>query len=410
MLLRHIPFLKAVFMYSFTAFGGPQGHMGMMVKTFVQKRKDITEDELLEYNAFCAMLPGPTSSQTVTLIAMKRGGIPLAILTLLLWVFPAAVIMGAFSFLVFYFDTGAASGNRSIPLNLFSYIQPMSVGFVFFAAAKMMQSSIKYIATACIMMGSLIATLFIHSPWVFPGLLLVSGTISNFSNNRIPNTQLKPKKINWMNLWLFVVLFIIAGTLSQLARNPSWQHGRIFHLFENFYRFGAIVFGGGQALVPMMLYQFVTRAQFHYLTAPQLLTGFGIVQAVPGPVFSICSYVGGVAMSPYGPMWQIAGCAVCTIAVFLPSTLLLFFLFPIYENLKHHVIIFRALEGINAAIVGIIWASGMVLFQSIAFDKALSFEWSNLVVVIITFCLLSFTKIPAPLIVLGWLLLGWTLH
>jgi len=410
MLLRHIPFLKAVFIYSFTAFGGPQGHMGMMVKTFVQKRKDLTEDELLEYNAFCAMLPGPTSSQTVTLIAMKRGGVPLAVLTLLLWIFPAALIMGAFSFLIFYFDTGVASANKKIPLNLFSYIQPMSVGFVFYAAAKMMQTSIKYVATASIMIGSLVATLFIHSPWVFPGLLLVSGTISNFSNNRIPGTQDQPKKINWMNLWLFVLLFVLAVVLSEMARNPSWTHGRIFHLSENFYRFGAIVFGGGQALLPMMLYQFVSRPQSHYLNAGQLLTGFGMVQAVPGPVFSICSFIGGVAMSQYGPIWQIIGCIVCTLAVFLPSTLLLFFLFPVYQNLKHHVIIFRALEGINAAIVGIIWASGMVLFQSIAFDKALAFEWSNLVVVIITFCLLYFTKIPAPLIVLGWLLLGWTLH
>jgi len=410
MLLRHIPFLKAVFLYSFTAFGGPQGHMGMMVKTFVQKRKDLTEDELLEYNAFCAMLPGPTSSQTVTLIAMKRGGVPLAILTLLLWVFPAALIMGAFSFLIFYFDTAAAHSNKLIPIKLFSYIQPMSVGFVFYAAAKMMKSSVKYIATAGIMVGSLVATLFIKSPWVFPCLLLISGTISNFSNNRIPDPQHKPKRINWTNLWLFVLLFIVAVILSELAISRRWPHGEIYHLFENFYRFGAIVFGGGQALLPMMLYQFVLRPNAHVLTAEQLLTGFGMVQAVPGPVFSVCSFVGGVAMSQYGPLWQVIGCITATTAVFLPSTLLLFFLFPVYENLKHHVIIFRALEGINAAIVGIIIASGMILFQSIAFDKSLAFEWSNLVVVIITFCLLHYTRIPAPLIVVGWLLLGWTLH
>jgi chromate transporter len=118
-----------------------------------------------------------------------------------------------------------------------------------------------------------------------------------------------------------------------------------------------------------------------------------------------------VAMSQYGGMWQVMGCIVATVAVFLPSTLLLFFLFPIYENLKHHVIIFRALEGFNAAVVGIIWASGLILFQSIAFDpQTLAFEWSNLVVVLITFSLLYYSKIPAPLIVLGWLLLGWTLH
>ena len=412
MLLRHIPFLKTVFIYSFTAFGGPQGHMGMMVKTFVQKRKDLTEDELLEYNSFCAMLPGPTSTQTVTLIALKRGGIPLAIVTLLLWIFPAACIMGALSFLIHYFDTGAGHGNKLIPLNLFSYIQPMSVGFVFFAAARMMKTSVKYIATAGIMVGSLVVTLFIPSPWVFPVILLVSGTISNFSNNRIPGPPHKPKRINWMNLWLFVLLFIVAVILSLLAKRDNWAHGELYHLFENFYRFGAIVFGGGQALMPYMLYQFVSRPEpYHLLTAGELLTGFGRVQAVPGPVFSVCSFVGGMAMSRYGGMWQVLGCITATIGVFLPSTLLLFFLFPIYENLKHHVIIFRALEGINAAIVGIILASGMILFQTIAFDKtSLAFEWTHLLVVIITFCLLYFSKIPAPLIVLGWLLMGWAVH
>ena len=410
MILRHIPFLKSVFLYSFTAFGGPQGHMGMMVKTFVQKRKDLTEDELLEYNAFCQILPGPSSTQTVMLIAMKRGGVPLAIITLLLWVFPAAVIMGALSFFIQYFNTSAAQGNTMIPLNLFTYVMPMSIGFVFFAAVKMMRTSVKYVATSSIMVGSLVVTLFVPNPWVFPALLLVAGTISNFSNNRIPSPLERPKRINWMHLWAFGAIFIVAGVLSALARNPAWQHGRIYHLFENFYRFGAIVFGGGQALMPMMLYQFVTRPHSQVLTAGQLLTGFGMVQAVPGPVFSVCSFIGGVAMSQYGPMWQIIGCATATIAVFLPSTLLLFFLFPIYENLKHHVIIFRALEGFHAAIVGIILASGIVLFRTIAFDNALDFEWSNLVVVIITFCLLLYTKIPSPFIVLGWLFLGWTLH
>jgi chromate transporter len=400
MLLRHIPFLKAVFLYSFTAFGGPQGHMGMMVKTFVQKRKDLTEDELLEYNAFCQMLPGPSSTQTVMLIGMKRGGIPLALLTLLLWVFPAALLMAIFSFIMYHYHLGKLSENRLILL------QPMSVGFVFYAAARMMKTSIKHVATASIMVGSLVATLFINSPWVFPALLVLSGTISNFSNKRIPRPLQKPKKINWLHLWAFAAIFIVAGVLSELARTEAWQHGRVFNLFENFYRFGAIVFGGGQTLMPMMYYQFVSRQGYQVLTAGQLLTGYGLVQALPGPVFSICSFVGGMAMSQYGGMWQAVGALVATIAVFMPSTLLLFFLFPIYENLKHHVIIFRALEGINSAIVGIIWASGIILFRYIAFDASLSFEWFHLVVAAITFSLLYFSKIPAPLIVLGWLLLS----
>lgn len=406
MLLRHVPFLRSVFIYSFTAFGGPQGHLGMMMKTFVQKRKDVTEAELLEYNAFCQMLPGPSSTQTVALIAMKRGGISLAVVTLLLWVLPAAFIMGLFSFLIYYYGPTSPQGHL-LPLKLFHYIQPMSVGFVVYAAIKMMQTSIRHTATASIMVGSILATVLFPSPWVFPALLLVSGFISNFSNKRIPNTLQKPKKIKWINLWLFASIFLIAGVLSELANSQHWDQGRVFNLFENFYRFGAFVFGGGQALLGYMLFQFVSTPlhQHHQtvVTANQLGIGFGIVQAVPGPVFSICSYVGGLVMSKYGVFWQIVGCFVATIAVFLPSTLLLFFFFPIYENLKQHVIIFRALEGINAAIVGIVWASGIVLFQSIH-----PFDWSNVVVVAITFSLLFFSKIPSPLIVFGWLLMGLT--
>ena len=137
------------------------------------------------------------------------------------------------------------------------------------------------------------------------------------------------------------------------------------------------------------------------------MTGFGLVQAMPGPVFSVCAFIGGLAMSSYGPLWQIGGSFVGMIAIFLPSTLLLLFFFPVYQNLKQHVIIYRALEGINAVIVGIIWASGVILFMEI--NKA-SFDWMSLVVVVITFCLLQFSKVPSPLIVLGWLLLGFTLN
>jgi chromate transporter len=402
MFLRHIPFLKAVALYSFTAFGGPQGHLGMMTKTFTRKRHDVTEQELLEYNAFCQMLPGPSSTQTVMLIALKRGGIPLALVTLLLWILPASLIMGAFSFLVYHFDA------RDIHKNLFLYVQPMSVGFIAYAALRMTQANIRHPATWAIMGGSMLATMLIRSPWVFPALLVVSGTISNFSNRRIPDPGTKPKPIRWINLWLFAAIFIIAGVFSEMARVHDWPHRRVFNLFENFYRFGSIVFGGGQVLLPMMLYQFVERPRTlglaPWLRSDDLLTGFGMVQAVPGPVFSISTFVGGLAMSTQGPLWHLIGCLVATVAVFLPSTLMLFFLFPLYQNLRQHVIIFRALEGILAAIVGIIWASGFVLFN------AIPFAWSHVVVVVITFCLLLFTKVPAPLIVLAWLLLGLTLH
>ncbi len=405
MLLRHVPFLKAVALYSFTAFGGPQGHIGMMMKTFVQKRHDVTEEELIDYNAFCQMLPGPSSTQTVMLIALKRGGVPLALVTLGLWILPAFILMSAFSFLLLYFDT------RDIQTNLFSYLQPMSVGFIVYAAVRMMKTSVRHPATWAIMIGSIAATFLIRSPWVFPAVMIAAGVISNFSSRRIPERTTRPKPIRWISLWLFAALFLIAGVLSELARAGEWEYRRAFNLFENFFRFGSIVFGGGQALLPMMLYQFVARplSRNHdaWLSPQDLLTGFGLVQAMPGPVFSICSFAGGLALSAYGPAWQLAGCLIATVAVFLPSTLMLFFLFPVYHNLRQHVIIFRALEGINAGVVGIIWASGLVLLQTISVPH---FEWSNLVVIAITFSLLQFTRIPAPFIVIGWLLLGWTMH
>lgn len=402
MFLRHIPFLRSVLLYSFTAFGGPHGHIGMMMSTFVQKRKDVTEQELMEYNAFCQMLPGPSSTQTVTLIAYKRGGIPLAIAALLLWIMPATILMGAFSFFIYFIDA------KEINTNLFKYILPMSVGFICYAAAKMMKNSVRHVATWAIMTGCAIVTFFLQFPWVFPVLLLLAGIISNFSNKRIPDVKDKPKPIKWMNLWIFVVIFAVAGILSETARFFDFPNARLFSLFENFYRFGSIVFGGGQVLLPMMLFQFVNRPLHQgmapLLSSDHLLTGYGMVQAVPGPVFAISSYVGGMIMSQYGIVWQLVGCLVATFAVFLPSTLLLFFLFPVYQNLRQYVVIYRALEGFNAAIVGIIWASGVVLFQT------MEFEWTNLVVVIITFSILKFTKIPAPLIVVGWLLLGWTMN
>src|SRR6476619_4118198 len=119
MLLRHIPFLKSVFLYSITAFGGPQAHIAMMLRQFVHKPPYVTEEELLEYNAFCNLLPGASSTQTVTLIGYKRGGIPLAVLTLLVWILPGCILMGAFSFLLKYID------QTSLHNDLFRFIPAM---------------------------------------------------------------------------------------------------------------------------------------------------------------------------------------------------------------------------------------------------------------------------------------------
>lgn len=386
-----------MFVYALSAFGGPQGHMGMLRKTFVEKRRDINEEELMDFMSYCQMLPGPSSTQMITLIGYKRGGIILALLTLLIWILPACILMGALSFLIQYIDT------RSIQTNIFKFIQPMAVGFLIYAAYKAMRNSVKNTATVGIMLSSLIITVAFRSPWVFPLLIIAGGIVSNFSNKRIPDVYKDRKPIRWVNIFWFIIVFLVAGILSEVARRNHWHHARLFNLFENFYRFGSFVFGGGHALIPMMYEQFISRPSFPYLSSGQFLTGAGMINAIPGPVFSICTFVGGMSMSSSGVTLQLIGCLVATIGVFLPSTLLLFFFFPIYQNLKKYTVIFRALEGINAVVVGIMWASASILFRSVPF------EYSNIVVIAFTFLLLMYTKIPAPIMVIGWLLLGWAL-
>ncbi len=404
MLLRHGPFLKAVFFYSISAFGGPQGHLGMMMKTFVDRRRDVTKEELMDYVSFCQLLPGASSTQTLTLIGYKRGGIPLAVLTLIIWILPACTLMSVFSFVVQYIDT------KHSGLGFFKFIQPMAVGFLAFAAFRVYKTSIRNLITYVIMFSSLFITYFLFkTPWVFPILIVLGGVVTNFSNKRFPrNKALKPKLVKWTNIWLFVLIFIIAGIFSEVSRTHNWENKRSFALFENFYRFGSLVFGGGDVLMPLMYDQYVVRDKIKYnITREEYLTGWGMVRAIPGPVFSVVSYTGGMVMRPEGKFMQVLGCIIGAIAIFLPSALLVLFFYPVWHNLKKYPIVYRALEGINAAVVGIMWAATFYLLHDISIANFKTESFINIGVIIGTFCLLSFTGIKSPYVVIGCLLLGW---
>lgn len=401
-LKRHIPFLKAVFYYTISAFGGPQGHLGMMMKTFVDNRKDVTKEELMEYVAFCQMLPGASSTQTITLIGYKRGGLPLAVLSLLIWILPASIVMGIFSFLVVYVNT------FHISLNVFNFIQPMAVGFIAFAAFKMFKVSIKNTITYFIMIVAGIATyLFFKTPWIFPILIVLGGIATNFSDKRYPvKTDIKPRHIKWTNIWLFLLIFVIAGFLSETARKQNWENKRVYNLTENTYRFGSLVFGGGDVLMPMMYEQFVVREKTKYMTKEVYLTGWGLVRAIPGPVFSVTSYTGGIVMMDKGTAMQILGCLIGTVMIFLPSALLVLFFYPVWNNLKRYVVVYRSLEGINSVVVGIMWASSLYLLKDISVTALNTVSVVNVLVIVGTFVLLTFSRIPPPFIVLGCLVLG----
>ncbi len=412
MLIRHIPFLRSVFVHSITAFGGPQGHIGMMMKTFVERRRDVTKEELMEYISFCQMLPGASSTQTLTLIGYKRGGVPLAVLTLIIWILPACFLMGALSFLV------TAIGSENLGTGYFKFIQPMAIGFLIYAAYNAFKISIKNTITRVIMLVALVATyLLFKSPWIFPVLIILGGIVTNISSRRIPEKEvIKPRQIRWTNIWLFVLLFVIAGFLSETARKQNWENRKPFNLFENFYRFGSFVFGGGDVLIPMMLDQYVARPtspriqsqkqEVLKIEREELLTGAGMVRAIPGPVFSIASFMGGMAMKNEGRSWQLVGCIIGAVAIFLPSALLVLFFFPVWQYLKKFVVVYRSLEGINAVVVGIMGAATLYLLKDVSIISLTTISFINIAVIAGTLLVLQITKIPAPFIVLICLLLG----
>ncbi len=414
-LTRHIPFLRAVFWHSITAVGGPQGHMGMMLKTFVQQRRDVTETELIEYNGFCQLLPGASSTQTLTLIGYKRGGLPLAIITLLIWILPACTLMGGISFLLDYLD------DMGLKVGVFKFVQPMAIGFIAYSAYRIFGVAVINPITRVIMLVATVATfLAFKSPWIFPALIVAAGIATNFSDKRIPKQEIPNKRIGWGNILIFFALFGLAGYFSETATRQNWENRKPINLFENAYRFGSLVFGGGDVLIPLMYEQYVTRPETKRvqetgrdvlrMNRADFLTGSGMVRAIPGPVFSIGAFTGGMVLRDQGPWMQLLGCVIGSIAIFLPSALLVLFFFPVWHNLKRYAVIYRSLEGINAAVVGIMAGATCYLIKDSFLNSLIQAEtvgiW-DLAVVILTFLLLSSHKIPAPLIVLGCLVMGW---
>ena len=409
MLLRHFSFLKAVLIHSVTAFGGPQAHLGMMMKTFVRNTSYVTEHELMEYNAFCQLLPGASSTQTLTLIGYKRGGVPLAVLTLIIWILPASILMGGLSFLLQYFD------QRELGTDIFKFIAPMAVGFLAFAAFTAFPLAINNFITWVIMLTGAAITYFLFGQaWVIPAVIISGGIVTNVSRKRIPQTEQKPREIKWWNFWLFGIIFIAAGIVSEMARKNDWPDRRPINLFENTYRMGSLVFGGGQVLIPMMYEQWSVRPEVIKGKNPNavqidendLYTGMGIVRAMPGPVFSIAAFTGGMALKDMGTQMQVLGCLIGMIAIFLPSALLVLFFFPIWNNLKKYAAVYRSLEGINAAVVGIMVASTIYITKDISITELKTVSLLNVGVMLGTFLLLNFTKITPPFIVLACLLLG----
>jgi len=379
-------FLKDVFICSLGSYGGPEAHIGVFIDQLVTKKKHLTEEELIELVALCSILPGPTSTQTIVAIGHKVGGPMLGFLTMLVWALPVLVLMTLLSFLYQFLEA------LNISTDSLRYIGPLAVGFIVVAAFKIGGKVVTNRLTAILMIFGAVTTYFIRAPWIFPMVLLIGGVVSVLASgerNVWNHVKLNPP---WRYLTAFVVL-----ALGSVAMTLTWDN-ILVHLFESFYRYGYLVFGGGQVVVPVMYSEMVEIRQ--YMSNQEFLTGYGLVQGLPGPMFSFSAYVGGMAARSYGTFTQVLAAVIGGVGIFLPGLLLIYFVYPVWERLRQIRGIKISLKGINAV------AGGMIAVAAVIVMQKSGIQLDNLLVSAVTIVLLLTKKVPAPIIVLLALVAG----
>lgn len=373
-------FLKDVFICSLGAYGGPASHYGVFTDQLVEKKGYVNAEELVELIALCSILPGPTSTQTIVSIGYKMGGPMLAFLTMLVWALPVLTIMTLLSFLY------QVLGTFNISSDTLRFIGPMAVGFIIVAAIRIGKKVVTDKMTVALLLLGGITTYFIRSPWIFPTTLLVGGAISVLVSSEKDlwnHVKLNPP-------WAYFIAFSGIAIASLIA-TLVWPTPLV-ELFESFYRYGYLVFGGGQVVIPVMHTELVQLKAL--MTNQEFLTGYGLVQGLPGPMFSFSAYAGGMAVREGGVLTQVLGSVAGAIGIFLPGLLLIYFVFPVWENMKKIKGIKVSLKGINAVAGGLISVSAIILMQK----SGTTLE--NFLITLGTALLLWTKKLPAPVIVL----------
>ena len=383
---RYIIYLMDILLLSLTAFGGPQVHLMMMIERLVHKRRYVTEEELLELQALCSILPGPSSTQTVTAIGLKIGGQPLAYLTLLVWSLPAMLLMTLAAIGIHYLERNAIS------LDFTRFVGPMAVAFLMYGASSIARKVIHNTQGWTLLVISTILAYTYPSPYMTPVLIVCGGVAASLNFKKHEKMEKAEIRIKWRPIIFWISVLITAAIIGKITNSLPVR------LFENFYRNGSLVFGGGQVLIPILYNEFVEFK--HYLTEQEFLAGMALTQVVPGPVFSIATFVGSVSLQSNGWFGQIVGGIVATAGIFLPGTFFIFFAYPFWDQLKRYRGIRASLEGIHAASCGLTIAAAISLFQPMMTSI------QPMATVIATLIVVAFGKVPSYLIILAGLLLG----
>ena len=386
-------------LFTFTAFGGAQAHIALLLKYFVKNTPFITEEELLELNALSQVLPGPASTQTLIGVAYKVGGLKLSIIAFLIWILPSAAAM------TFVAISVAKLDQQIRFIEVLKYIQPIALGIVAYGAFQLSRKVLVSQMAALLAVASVVATLVLRNAYVFPIAILVGGIVSSAIDTPKEESELRVRlfsNINPKKLSYLVGVLLFMALLGAIINTTS-PFSLPIRLFENFYRNGMVIFGGGQVLVPLLFTEFVQMKQ--YLHASGFLSGFALQQALPGPTFSFTSYVGALSMKNfgYGLSGQVVGGLVAVLGINLPGLIMVLFIVPFWDDLKKITRIKHSLSGINAVSVGFIIAAFILLLKPIGLDLM------SISLIVISFLILNFTRMTPPLLVIAGMLLGYFL-
>jgi len=325
-----------------TSFGGPIAHLGFFHRELVERRQWVTESQYAQLLALCQFLPGPASSQLGFALGLQRAGWAGAIAAFLAFTLPSALLLFGFAALLPKMSgpigTAAIHGLKLVALSVVAH------GVMTMATKLCPDARRAGIATA-----AAVIILLSGEAWV-QVLAVVLGAVAGLylcrETQPTPGGELSPPhgpRTGWILLAAFFLLLLGLPVLADT--------GTVFALFEAFYRAGALVFGGGHVVLPLLEESVVGAG---WISADDFLAGYGAAQAVPGPMFSLSAYLG--ARMP-GADGGLTGASVALAAMFLPGFLLLSGILPLWRVLSQYAAAARAIAGVNAAVVGLLGAA-----------------------------------------------------
>ncbi|WP_159716296.1 chromate efflux transporter [Geminicoccus flavidas] len=342
---RHpaVEVLAVFFRLGLTSFGGPIAHLGYFREEFVVRRRWLSEAAYADLVALCQFLPGPASSQVGMGIGLLRAGLPGAGAAWLGFTLPSALLMILFALLVTDVDPGSAGWLRGLKI--------MAVAVVAQAVDGMARSLCPDRVRASLAAAAAVLALLAPGSGGQLAAIMLGGAVGLLLPREAPAGQREtllvriPAGLAAGALLLCVLLLLGLPLLAEGTGSTALA------IFDRFYRAGALVFGGGHVVLPLLQSAVVAPG---WVDPDQFLAGYAMAQAVPGPLFTFAAYLGAVLHpAPNG----IAGGLLCLGAIFLPSFLLVLGTLPFWASLRRRPHVRAVLAGINAAVVGILLAA-----------------------------------------------------